>query len=438
MSDMVPVSRAPKKAKPEPVPVVAPVVKASSPVREINHIRQNKHNDAEPIPQKMGCALWLLIPLCALFLIVTIGGLIASAKITITPKQFTGSVDIITTLTPESKTLPFYTATAVATEELVLNSGAAIDASSTARDSFATGTVRFYNTSNTQVTVPAGARITLPRFMGTDGQPLESALLYATEKSLVIPKGTIAKPRQKDVTVTAVVSGTTSNVDPTDFALIKPITGISIRGVTALSGGALASDINIDEAQFAQAKTQLINSFDEEAVLVQRVSEELPAEMITLPVSFIASQPQFEVIALESDTGSKSGQVRVVAKKQVTITFVKRTDMARLIGDRLGAPDTLLLTMKNFDGATITTSALGSAENLPKTIPLRITGNIAVQGQVVTRDIISGIVGKSKKDAKAFIAEIPEVERSIIHMMPFWRRIFPLDAKKISVTLLNP
>lgn len=384
-------------------------------------------------PQKMGCALWILLPLCLAALTLVIGGLVSGAKVTVTPKSWKGTVDMTTTFVLGEKGVvaaPAQTAPAFYTATKKFTQAATVPAiETTITESFAEGTVRFYNTSAQSVTIPAKTQITLTKFAGGTTPPKVS---YTTEKAITLAKGTVEKPTQKDVLVTAVKSGTVFNTQPTDFSLIKPVTGVTIRGVTAIEGGADPADRTISPEVLASTKAQLITRFDSTETLIARVVEDTPEDMIALPMSFTTADPEVRT----KPSGESS--VVVVAERTVTAILVKRTELAKLLGSRIGAPGDIGLTLNTLNGLTIVTTALGNAENIPKTLPVRITGEVTVLGGIPEGQILAKIIGKSRREAKAYIEGFAEVQDVDIHTVPFWRRILPLDATKISVTVLNP
>jgi hypothetical protein len=256
--------------------------------------------------------------------------------------------------------------------------------------------------------------------------------VFVTKKSVVVPAGSVKVSGQKDAVITAQIPGTRSNVGLTDFQLIKPMKGITVRGVTPVSGGIQSTDRTVSPEIDSQIRTELTQSFDSNDVLVQRMKEELPDTMLALPISFIAGEPSFSY----SSEGESS--VMITAQKRIVITMVARSDIAQLLGSRMSAPENNKLTLDSFDGLTVTTTALGSPTNIPKTLPIRITGVGTVYGSIDQKSLIDQITGKSKSETKAILAQKSEIGTFDIHMMPFWRRILPLDAEKISVTVLNP
>jgi hypothetical protein len=253
-----------------------------------------------------------------------------------------------------------------------------------------------------------------------------------TTQAVVLGKGTEDKPAQKDVLVKAVKPGTMFNAQPTDFALIKPVDGVTIRGVTAISGGSDPADRIIDPELLASTQTELRSRFDTNEALLKRIIEDVPPDMIALPISFTMSEP---VVTIRPTLESAAV---VTSEKTVTALLVERSVLAQLLGTQIGAPGNMSLTISQLEGLTVVTTALGSADNIPNKLPVRITGVATVSGYVDTESVIRKIVGKSKREVKTLLEGAPEIKQFDIHMVPFWRRILPLDANKISVTVLNP
>ncbi len=394
--------------------------------------RESSRDVSEGSPRKMGCAFWITVPACLVALVLVLGGLLSGARIVITPQSWSGTVDSSTTFSLSggtssgSESTPvFYTATKKFTEEATVPATAA-----TSVATYAEGTVRFYNRSTKSVTIPAQSEITLTELV-KDKNTIPT-LRYVTTKAVTLPKGSADKPTQKDVTVVAIKPGTMFNTQPTDFTLLKPVDGVTIRGVTALAGGADSSDRTIDPDLLTRTEAELKARFDTSEALLQRVAEDVPNSMIALPISFITKEPKISI------RGSGDSEAIISAEKTVTALLVRKSELARVIGNQVGVPKDRAVTIEQLDGLTVVTTALGSADNIPNRLPVRITGTATISGYVDPDSIVKKIVGKSKRDTKALLQEIPEIAQLDIHMIPFWRRILPLDSNKISVTVLNP
>ncbi len=419
MSDMVASTRR-KKLEPSEKKEIVTAIAKHEPVRD-TIIQQ-------PESPQIGCSLVLLLPVCIIAITLVVGGLFSGARVVATPKQWKGNIDVSTTLvlgaSQDSKNIPFFTATKKVTKSVTVPA-----AFTAAKETYAEGTVRFYNTTKKAQTIPSGSKMTLAKIEGTDSV---SQIIYTTQTAIKVPTGTEKQPGQKDVVIRAVNPGSASNAEPTDFSLLKEIPGIVIRSVTAISGGATALDRAPAPEVLLETQAVLKESFDADAVLIRRVVEEIPDSMTPLPVSFVSQQPQFDIRA------SGDNAVEVVATKDVVITFARKTDLARLLSPQLGVPSEQVVTLNDLSGLTVTTTALGSAENIPKILPIRATGEITVFGKSDAAEIINKIKGKSKKEAKQDMVKMQAFETITIHSTPFWRRILPLDAEKISVTILNP
>lgn len=417
MSDMVPV-RPKKKIIAETRPVVR-TLKHKEP-QEDEYTDWNESNNKQP--RKMGCALWFVGLICLLFLALVIGGLIATAQINLHPKKITGPLDVSVNLSQEGGqgTLRFYSATKTFTDERIVPIQA-----TASKDAYAIGTIRFYNTNAEVKTIAAK---TLVKSTNAGGQVIN----YRTKGVQSIPKANNKKPGQKDVEVVAESVGSGANIGLSDFILATAIPGVTARSVTEMKGGSSVTDKIGDPALVAAAHDELMTSFAPSIDLVNRMTQEVPNTMLVLPITFVDSAPVFSVEPNHDDG------VHVIAHKAVAITMVNRTEFARFIAARLGTAKDLVVTIPNLDGLTITTATLASPKNIPRIVPIRITGDPVIYGQIADDEIKAGILGKSRSETRMYLADIKEIDQYDIHIMPFWRRILPLDSKKISVTVTNP
>lgn len=426
---MVAVARPKKKTitKPE-VPVVVHKQSTRSEryhdpqEEEVDEIIENSPRTFVQEPPRVGCALWFTGIICLGLLALVIGGVIARTEVVVTPQQYTGTVDIATTLTQTNTqgAIRFYTATQSFSDKQVIPTQTVV-----ARESRATGTVRFYNSLGQSKTIPAKTIIKSSTATGV-------MVAYQTKTAITVPPAKNKQPGQKDVGIIAVDVGAQANIGLNDFVLANPLPGILIRSVTEMTGGAQGSDKIADPVLVASARETLGQNLSITEEMVQRLKEELPKDMIVLPITFADTVP---VITLESN---HEDGVHVVARKAVTIIMVKRGDLARLIGDRLNAPKGELLTISSLDGLSIASGALASPQDIPQTITIRITGTANIMGAIETYNVPVNLKGLSRVEARNAVLARPEVASVDIHMTPFWRRILPLDAEKISVTVTNP
>ena len=423
-------------SRPKKVPVKkleAPVVVLEQPISNERYRNTQQEEDIDDIikecprtviqePPRVGCALWFTGIICLGLLALVIGGVIARTEVVVTPQQYTGSIDMSATLAQGGAQgdIRFYTATRSFSDEQIIPTQTVV-----ARESRATGTVRFYNSLGQSKTIPAKTIIKSSAATGV-------MVAYQTKTAITVPAAKNKQSGQKEVGIVAVEAGAQANIGLNDFVLANPVPGILIRSTTEMTGGAQGSDKIADPALVATARETLGQSLSISDEMVQRLKEELPKDMIVLPITFVDTVP---VITLESN---HEDGVHVVARKAVTVIMVKRVDLARLIGDRLSAPKGESLTISSLEGLTVASSALASPQSVPQTLSIRITGSARVIGAFDSYSVPVSIKGLSKTEARSIILAHPEVETVDIHMIPFWRRILPLDAEKISVTVTNP
>lgn len=366
--------------------------------------------------KRSGCVLWFIAIICVIALVVGIGGLFTEATITIAPKTFEGTIDMTLPLS-QTKTptgVSFATATKTFTEEVVVPATGISD-----KETYATGTVRFYNSTSASKTIQKGSVI----ISSTQKE-------YKTVKNITIPAIKGKTPGQSDVQVTAMVAGAESNNDLDDFVFQKPgkaTTGITIRSVTAITGGAIGKDALADPAAINQAGETLKAKFSNSEILMKRMAEEIPDTTMVLPVVFPTSTPVVTTEANHTDG------VHVIAKETVVIILVDKSEIARALGNNLQAPEGIKLTLNSFEGLTVTTSSISANLPIPTTIQVRITGTTTVTGSIDESQIVTKIRGSYRTTAKKVLSENLEIDSFQIRMRPFWRRTLPSQPDDISV-----
>ena len=368
-----------------------------------------------------GCVFWCIAFICIIALIIGIGGFFMHATVTITPKKFTGPVNLPITLsqTRMVNDVTFATATKTFTDESIIPA-----TSFATQTSNATGTIRFYNATTRVQSIKKGTIVVS-----------SAGVQYTTSTKVVIPAQKGKVPGQVNVLVTAVQSGSGGNSGLDDFTFLTPskaLLGVTIRSTTPMSGGQSGQDAVADSNQITQAENTLEAKFSDTTMLVQRMAEEIPADMIVLPIAFPASAPLVTTEANHDDG------VHVIAKETVTILLVNRYDIASVLGSALSVPTNTPLDLESFDGLTVTTGSIISNLVVPQTMVIRVSGTGTVLGFVDTQKIRVEIAGISRKASSDKLKTEQGIGSFTIHMSPFWRRILPLDAGKISVKVNNP
>lgn len=412
MNDMViPSKKVPPISSPQKI--ISPAHSEHDPVEVVYHGDQPDNR----APKKMGCAVWLVATLCGGMLTLVIGGLFSGAKLSIHTRSFSGTVDTSVTLSQAAgASLRFFTAVKTFSDKEIVTT-----TESVAKDAFATGTVRFFNASAKSITIPNKTRLIVVHHEN-------DSLFYVTQAAVTVPAASKTIPGQKDIAVTALAVGRDFNQPLGDIFLEKTIPGISVRMKTSFTGGAQTSEKIIDPDTLATVSQQLILKNSNTDQLIARAQESVPSDMVVLPISLVSSVPTIT-------TESHDDGVHVVAKRSVGLIFVKKTDMAKYLGGFINESKGVTLTMDNLEGLTITTSVLASPQTIPQTIPIRITGNGTLTGFVDAAKIKAVVLGNTRSQVKSLLSTLPEVEKVDISMVPFWRRVFPLDPTKVTVTI---
>lgn len=353
------------------------------------------------------------IVFCIIVLTIGIGGLFSGAQIELIPITKTGPVDItiVARTQPVQNQIMIATATKIITDTRILPAIGKIE-----KTSFAKGKVRFYNSKSEMIKVPAGTII-----VASDGTR------YKTDKLVSIPKGGSKTTGQVDGLVTSFVAGALGNKELDNFTFEnKSFTGITIRSVTEIIGGADGDDFIADPTMIAQAKKELSEMTIDSVGISNRLAEEIPDSFIRLPLGENVTRP---IITLEA---SHPDGVHVVAQREVTIAMVKKAEIAQLFAKDLGMFTDRLVTVENFNGLSVVAGGVGSAYSSLKELPLRITGTATIVGLVNTQEIKTNLLGKTKKQAKTILGDIKELTGFTIRMTPPWRNVMSGDPKDIN------
>ncbi len=372
-----------------------------------------------PVRNRSGCFLWIIAMICITALGMGIGGLFTYTKVAVTPKQFSGTVDKMYTLTQSRNTDGVFFATATKTftsEKVIPITGRAPS------EAQASGTVRLYNTHTSAKTISAKTEI-----ISSAGKK------YLISKTVTIPPKGLKDPGQIDVGVIAKDAGIYGNSALDDFTFSKTsktLEGVTIRSVTEITGGSDDLDAIADPEMITRAAEDLKNEFSRTETLIARLSEQVPDTMIALPLT-LPENPVTIVLDPKHEDG-----VHVIANQTVTILLVHRSEIARIIGDSLGVEKNIKLTLKNFEDLSILTSAIVAGQPIPQKIQIRITGTGTVVGLLDTQKIKEAILGISRKEARSSMDQIPEIATYKLQVQPFWRRILPRNPHQLEVVAL--
>ena len=366
---------------------------------------------------RFGCVVWIIAIIAIAALVLAVGGLFTHASVSITPKTFSGTVDdsIALSQTRSETDIQVGVVTKDFQSEVVIPA-----TGQSAADAKAAGTVRFYNATSSAKKIPAGTELVSSK-----------QISYTTIKTITIPKQKSASiPGQVDGSISAVNAGDSGNDSLDDFAFAKPAPaekGITIHGVTAISGGASGNESAADPSVLDQAKKTVAANLSDQESLVARLSQELPDNAIALPLVIPLADPTVTV------DGTHAGEVHVIAHRTVSTFIVDKSAIAQALVAGLSVPDGTHVTMNSFDGLTVTSSDVAQSGAIPQVIHIRITGTATLLGDVDLAQIKSQILGLSRSKTRTLLNSIPEISSYTLSVTPPWRRLLPTDASQISV-----
>lgn len=363
-----------------------------------------------------GCLLWFIALVCVIGITLGIGALFARTRVTITLKQWTGSVDQTVDLAqnPGAGQIAFATETQTFTDDVVVPS---VGTSATSSKAF--GSVRFYNTNTSSKTIPAGTIIISSKNIS-----------YTTTQKITVPAAQKKNLGQIDAKIIAVNDGADANDGLDDFTFSsKNFSGITIHSVTSISGGGSANTQTADPDQIATAQTQITQYFSDPSVFIARMTNEIPSTMMVLPIQIVPASPNF------TTDGTKSDGVHITGNESITLLIVSKSDVAAALGKQLNIPNGIATIVPSFNNLTVTTATALAAGAIPQTMSIHISGTALVTGFVDGKKVQSSLVGISRKQAHHILDTTPEIQAYTLSITPFWRRILPTNTDQITVVL---
>jgi hypothetical protein len=377
-------------------------------------------------PRRPRYSLWLVAIASLVFLFFAVSFLFSEAKITVTPKVAEESLNENFAATKDSaagNNLAFDLISLPGEETRSVPGGEVIDVSLPAR-----GTVIIYNNFNT---TPQRLDIDT-RLEGSNGK------IYKTVKALTVPgmKGT--SPGSVEVEVYGSQPGPSYNSGPLDFQIFgfkgTPKYGkFYARSKTDLTGGFIGKQSSITEDQ----KTVVVNEQASilKAKLLERARDLIPSGFVLLEgaVTFNVDEKTFGA--------SEQG------KAEVPVT-VKGTLSGFLFDENELAKKVAATTMKDYDGAevyianlkdlTFTLLTMDSPGSLAKNITFNLAGNPKIVWKFDEGKLQKEIAGRSKADFNQILSTYPNVSSADVLLRPIWKRAFPEEASKITVTVNYP
>jgi len=292
----------------------------------------------------------------------------------------------------------------------------------------ATGVIRVYNAHSTS------SRTLVPsRFVSADGK------LFWSIKKIVIPGARYEKgklvPGEIDVEVEAAEPGEDYNIGPSTFAL-PALAGSSLyttiygRSFSDMSGGFIgeASQISqedIDRAEIAlteelkeQSREFFKTTVSEDFVLLnETISQEIMEASSSLETGTEAESFMFQVKIKSEGTGFKRSDLENFAKSRINLNMQEGTILQE-------------------ESLEINYSFLEEKIDEDGKIVLSLEIKAKVYSDIDLDELKKALLGKSLKEARIFLENLPGVTKVELKSWPFLKSKIPEDMEEIEVRLM--
>jgi len=296
------------------------------------------------------------------------------------------------------------------------------------KEEIATGVIRVYNAYSTspRTLVPS-------RFVSAGGK------LFWSVKKIVIPGSRYEKgkliPGEIDVEVQAAEPGEDYNIGPSTFAL-PALSGSSlyttIYGISFsdMSGGFIGEASQINEEDIEKAEIVLTEELKKQSIEFFKTT--IPEDFVLLDETIF--QEIIEVSSsLEAGTDAESFVFQVKIKSE-GIGF-KKSDLESFAKSRidLNMPEGTILQEESLE---INHFLLKQKIDEENKIILSLDIKAKVYSDIDLDKLKKALLGKSLKEARIFLENLPEVTKIELNSWPFLKNKIPEDMEKIEVRLM--
>ncbi len=373
---------------------------------------------------------WIGGIVVAVILFFVVSNMFTSAKVVVTPRNESVTVDEKDTLAknPGDGQLGFSVAT-------VQDEGQALVSQN--------GTKRVERKAGGQIAVfnsftdKPYKLIANTRFQRQDGK------IYRIANSITIPGDKVVAgktvPGSVQVTVTADQAGADYNGDPTDFT-VPGLKGdpafdkVFARSVTPLTGGYAGDVYVISDADKATARVTIQTELDKS--LRDKLSGQTD-QMIVLENSI---QTQISELQEPPVTGSApaGGKVAVTAQGTLRAVTISTADLAKFLAHShlsdYGGED---ISIKDPASLTITTATTTLPKDLGSldTLDVSFKGSANLAWAFNADDLKAKLAGIKKSAATAIFQQFAPIQGAKVYMRPPWAQSFPKDTSKISIEI---
>ena len=283
----------------------------------------------------------------------------------------------------------------------------------------AKGTVTVYNVSDTEK-LESGTQIK---------SKTSNGLLFILDKDITVASGSASSPGKTDVNVTAKDIGTDYNLPSGTKFTIGNISTLEAKNDSAFSGGLKKQVTVVSKEDIAKLTSALPKSLEDKAR--NDIAQKAGGDDTLL--QFLA------VAGMEKDKFDKKvGDEAKTIKLSATINFQGMT----YSNDELMKYAASRLAQKYSEASFAEKSVKVSIKNAKKKNDKEVAATASLEGgllpKIDTDDVAKKIQGKSLKNAKTLLSDLPQVAKSDIQFspgIPLLPHLFPSLPKNITVTI---
>ena len=322
------------------------------------------------------------------------------------------------TATPSSGDLPFEVVTVdkVASKSVPAESTATVDQS-------AQGTITIYNEQAT-----AQQLVATTRFETADGH------VFRIHQAVSVPAGSASNPGTLTATVYADKTGADYNIGPSSFTLpglsgSKQFDRVYAKSTEPFTGGFSGTRPTVgqttDDTQHAALQAAL------ESDLATAVANQAPAGYVFVKGGSLATyEPQ-------PDSVDSNGQVVITEKGTVQAVVFPVAALARAIARQaVGGYADQPVTLSDVSSLSLTPTDT-TAPTGTSSFAFTLSGGTSVVWTVDATKVAAAVAGRTKSESDTILKTMPEIQKAILVLRPFWRSTFPSDPARIQV-LVTP
>lgn len=343
------------------------------------------------------------------------------AYISVTPHQYSATVDTTLESSPDSPLLPYQK---VMAEDTVVKTVPATGSKHV--ENRASGTITVYNSFSTK----SERLITNTRFANKDG------LIYRVHTPIVIPgytmKAGVKVPGTIDIVVYADEAGEKYNSVPTDFTIpglkgSKQYDLLFAKSKTPLSGGFIGEQAVVDPTVRAQAVESL------KADLERSLREKI---RVNTPPSYVVFSDTVSITYAEGTDTVEGENARVSVTGNAVTPAFPEASFAQAVATAGGVTASAPLSIQNSNSLSVhinTPDAVGTETPLSITV----SGSAELVSIIDVEQLAKDLAGKNKDSVQTVLPAYPGIADIIVKVYPFWRSQIPDNFKEITIELVE-